>query len=307
MHYLRLFLLSCWRSSARFFWIIPKSHRDQQLLDQLRSDFGKCSSNPRLCDGGDLDVGEEWAGNLRRLHVLVMARDPRAFLTWDVIIKTMFIPFARFVSLEFAFLKRRPDWTRWRSAIRERWAGFPFLYPFYPLSSCNAIHHAYHFSLLEDYIGRPLSTFGTICEFGGGYGSMCRIARELGFSDKYIIYDLPEFAALQRYYLGLLRIEAETMSDTKQLAAATERCEQPSLFVAAWSLSESPNSLQQQILELVAGFDAFLIAYQDEFDGQGNTAFFEGLPSKLPNLSWEIRPISHLPGNSYLFGWRKPR
>ena len=48
---------------------------------------------------------------------------------------------------------------------------------------------------------RDLSSSGVIVEFGGGYGSMCRLLHKLGFSGQYFIYDLPEFVALQRYFL----------------------------------------------------------------------------------------------------------
>ena len=147
-------------------------------------------------------------------------------------------------------------------------------------------------------------SFRTICEFGGGYGSMCRIARSLGFSGQYLIFDLPEFSALQQYYLGAISADVVTMSDPGQLTSIAGRSERPRLFIAAWSLSESPAKVQQQVLHALASFDGFLIAYQDRFGEQDNKPFFESLPTKLLEISWKTVPIAHLPGNSYLFGWR---
>ena len=292
-----------WKVGSAMYRIIPRSQREQRFLNRLRADF---RTLPPICDGSESDARDEWATNQRRLRHLVFTRDPRAFLTWDVIDRTMFVPFARYVPIEFAFLRQRSDWNRWRSAIRERWAGFPFPYPLYPSTSANAIHHAYHLCRLEDHTGLRIHTFRTICEFGGGYGSMCRIARSLGFSGQYLIFDLPEFSALQQYYLGAVCADVMTISDPRQLVLASnaERCEGPRLFIATWSLSESPASLGQQILHSISGFDAFLIAYQDRFGEQDNKAFFGSLPSKLREISWVTRPIAHLPGNSYLFGWR---
>jgi hypothetical protein len=216
----------------------------------------------------------------------------------------MFVPFARYVPVELAFLQQRSDWSRWRSAIRERLAGFPFPYPLYPLSSANAIHHAYHLCRFEDHTGLRAHTFRTVCEFGGGYGSMCRITRSLGFSGQYLIFDLPEFSAIQQYYLGAVRADGVTISDPGQLVSSAARCDGPSLFIATWSLSESPANLRQQILDSVSRFDAFLIAFQDRFGEQDNKAFFGSLPSELSEIHWETRPIAHLPGNAYLFGCR---
>jgi hypothetical protein len=224
------------------------------------------------------------------------------FLTWDVIAKTMFVPFARYTTIELAFLQHRLDWNRWRSAIRECRAGLPFPYLPYPLSSANAIHHAYHLCLFEERTGFQTHKFRTICEFGGGYGSMCRIARRLGFAGQYLIFDLPEFSALQRYYLGSVGSDVVAISDSNELAFTVARCEGPSLFIATWSLSESPANLRQQILRSVSDFDCFLIAYQNRFGDEDNQAFFRGLPSKMQDTSWETRPLAHLPGNNYLYG-----
>ena len=47
-----------------------------------------------------------------------------------------------------------------------------------------------------------------IVEFGGGYGSMCRLVRKLGFKGRYVIFDLRPILALQKYYLGLHGVEA---------------------------------------------------------------------------------------------------
>ena len=290
-----------WKVVSGIFQSIPRSQREQWLLDRLRADF---RTLPPICDGSGSDARDEWAANQAKLRRLVFTRDPRAFLTWDVIARTMFVPFARYVPIELAFLQQRSDWSRWRNAIRERWAGFPFPYPLYPLSSANAIHHAYHLSRLEVHTGLRVDTFRTICEFGGGYGSMCRIARSLGFSGQYLILDLPEFSALQQYYLGAVSADVVTISDPGQLSSTAERCDHLCLFIATWSLSESPAHLRQQILDSISGFDAFLIAYQDRFGEQDNKAFFGSLPSKLREISWETRPVAHLPGNSYLFGRR---
>jgi hypothetical protein len=288
-----------WRAGSVISRLFPVSQRERQLADSLRADF---RAIPEARTGSGSEARDEWATNQARLRSLVLSGDPRVFLTWDVIKKTMFVPFARYTPVELAFLEQRPDWNRWYSAIRERRQGLPFPYPLSSQTSANAIHHAYHLSRLEEHIGTPVKAFQTIVEFGGGYGSMCRIARALGFAGKYLIFDLPEFSALQRFYLGSVCADVVTVSDIERLRSAIRECEGPSLFIATWSLSEAPATLRRQILPLVSHFDAFLIAYQDRFGEEDNKAFFESFSSIPGTVRFDTSPIAHLPGNSYVFG-----
>jgi hypothetical protein len=235
-----------------------------------------------------------------------MSRDARGFLTWDVIRETMFPPpYAAFARAELNFLKRH-EWGVWRRVIRERVSGLPFPSVFYPLSSTNAIHHACHLCRFELETGAKLRQFETVVEFGGGYGSLCRIFHDFGFAGQYVIFDLPEQSALQRYYLNALGIrDVLTVSDVGLLASVVaEPVRGRQLFVATWSLSESPLGLRAHVAEAVRGFDAFLIAYQSEFAGVDNTAFFGEWQGWFPDVSWMSFAIEHVPASTYLFGVR---
>jgi hypothetical protein len=57
-----------------------------------------------------------------------------------------------------------------------------------------------------------------IIEFGGGFGSMCRLVHALGFRGQHIIFDLPPVWALQRYYLRLHGIEVDDSGNCQYLA-----------------------------------------------------------------------------------------
>ena len=247
-----------------------------------------------------------WQSNRTRLRKHVNSHDPRAFLTWDVIRETMFPPpYAAFAQTELAFLKRHGNGV-WLSAARERWAGLPLPCVFYPVSSANAIHHAYHLCRFEVETGAKVREFGTILEFGGGYGSLCRIAHQAGFGGQYVIFDLPEQSALQRYYLSAVGMANQlTISTSKELRAVEETFLGLRLFIATWSLSESPMELRKQIAKAISGFDAFLIAYQSEFGGIDNGAFFREWQSWFPDVRWTVRTIEQLPASWYLFGMRQ--
>jgi hypothetical protein len=197
--------------------------------------------------------------------------------------------------------------------------GHPLPYPFYPSSSGNLLHHAYHIAKFEENIRINVNEIKLVFEFGGGYGSMCRLFHNLGFRGKYVIFDLPHFSALQMFYLksiGLMVHPSHTLtvsagvsciSDLGQLRDLLSHCidKDNSMFVATWSISETPIYLRQSILQLVADFSAFLIGYQHQFGEVDNLDFFENWrDSFATQFNWYSWQIQHIPANSYLFGKR---
>lgn len=259
--------------------------------------------------------GPSWQSNVTRLAELAASSDPRAFLTWDVVRRTMFLEYASYVANELGHLRRRPDWpARWRAALTESPAGLPLPYLLYPRSSANLIHHAYHLARFEEATGRRTSDFSTVIEFGGGYGSMCRLLFKAGFNGRYVIYDLPAFRALQQFFLELAGVTprnsvvwAESPEDIRRTIQSENPSASPSLFLATWSLSEAPVAVRSELMPIVRGCDACLIAYQENFDGVDNSAYFTQWLREFSHLEWKEIPIPHLPHNRYLFGTVAPR
>jgi hypothetical protein len=215
-----------------------------------------------------------------------ISRRPREFLKWDVVTGSMFVGNEPYVDRELQYLKGRPDWKSvWEGVIREDPSGGPKLYKGYRQSSGNRIHQAYHLARFEQETGLSVGRFPLIVEFGGGYGSLCRIIHKLGFQGQYVIFDLPEFAALQKFYLGLLGLplvrEREVSSgdpgilctsELPELDSATRMGAKQGLFIATWSLSETGESLREHVVKLpgIEGAAAYLIAYQRDFGGVDN-------------------------------------
>jgi len=269
----------------------------------------------------DLSPSEKaWTEFGKRLRDLVMGDDPRRFLRWDVIRKTMFVGSSLYVARELKYLKRRPDWeSRWKPVLREDSCGHPKPYFLYPASSANLIHHAYHLCQMEEKTGLSIDQVNLVVEFGGGYGGMCRLVHRFGFKGTHVIYDLPTFSALQQFYLqslGLTPVRTAPFAGHENgpgaiLASATNDIRQllssmaptRSAFIATWSLSEAPVPVRQEILNLVSGFDLFLIAYQERFGEVDNRQFFEGWkPALADRVDWQEWEIEHLPGSRYLIG-----
>jgi hypothetical protein len=257
----------------------------------------------------------EWDQNMNTLRDLIIHSNPRNFLQWGIIKKSMFCGLFR---EELLFLQSKKEWqTRWKKAITESKIGKPDLCSDFPQSSGNLIHHAYHLAQFEEKTGIDVSTIKTVIEFGGGYGSMCRLFFNLGFSGKYIIYDLPIFSALQEYYLGMLGLKicnsisefdknntaimcVSNLEHMNELLKSVDQ-DNSSCFLATWSISETSLETRNSFLPMISNAQSVLIAYQDIFGEVDNLAFFEqwiNANKKMKCLNWQI---PHIPGSNYLF------
>ena len=292
----------------------PQTARELKLIEELRGRFLQLpdsqQSDPESCH----DV---WIAKMACLKDLVLTQDPRAFLSWNVIVDTMFVTQQDYISIELDYLTRLPDWTtRWRSAIQESSVGQPAPYKHYPASSENLIHHAYHLARFENQTGMRVSDTRFIFEFGAGYGSMCRLAHKLGFQGRYSLFDLAPFSALQTFFLKSIGFEPHSfqsfktarsgvaclsdIEELKEILAACPASADP-LFIATWSISETQVQFRDSILSLLSSFKALLIAYQAQFREINNVDFFKQWTANWNNAGWQDREIEHMPTSRYLF------
>jgi len=289
--------------------------RETALVDDLRREIRVMPEPKAVTDSA---AESAWLANRATLRKCILEGDPREFLTWDVVTGSMFVGNRSFIDHELGYLMSRPDWIQvWEDILEEDIAGAPKPYKAYRRSSGNRIHQAYHLARFEQETGLSASSFPLIVEFGGGYGSLCRIVHKLGFKGQYVIFDLPEFAALQKFYLGSLAmplIEAKDLSsgrrgilctsDPAVLESFDARQAQTGLFIATWSLSETREAIRENIVTLpvVDATGAYLIAYQIDFEGVDNARFFDAWRARKPDIHWVHSEIPHMPGNFYLFG-----
>jgi hypothetical protein len=263
-------------------------------------------------------INLRWLDNLNLFRDIVIRKDPRDFIHWKVIRDSMFVSNVPYINDELKYLKCHKEWSRIKEEIKESRIGRPIPAWKYPNSSPNLIHHMYHICQFEDRIKYRVKDFKIIVEFGGGYGCMCRLLHAQGFNGKYIIYDLPEFAALQQYYLRLNSISVKDIKSfewsesgvfcVSKLEALKNVINTVdignSMFIAMWSLSEVPKELRYLILQLIHGFKGFLIAYQVEFEGIKNHQFFMNWANQNNSITWQNCQITYLTGNYYLIGFQ---
>lgn len=270
-----------------------------------------------------VEASTEWNRYSDSLSQQILNGQVDAFLHWEIIRETMVVPNAQYIKAELAYLKSCKSWrTRWKPAIVESRIGTPISYLHCASSSANLIHHAYHIAQFEEKTEQRINDMDLVFEFGGGYGSMSRLYFNLGFQGRYAIFDLPLFSALQSYYLRSIGLPVDShtsmRNDQYGITCIYDRHEllewlelhvpssgEKSMFLANWSLSESPARVRNFIGKLVPKFESLFVSYQSAFSGVNNIDYFQRLQKSLGKYAWKSWEIEHLPGNYYLAGKRK--
>jgi hypothetical protein len=246
-----------------------------------------------------------WLEKRLALRERLQRDDARRFMTFDEVRQTMFVDGPTYIRHELHSLRKGADWkTRWQRALPESHEIFVPRCPYYPEASGSAIHHAYHLQRFESLSGLKVEQMGQVFEFGGGFGGMCRLFHAIGFRGSYHIYDLPEFSALQRYYLQVNGIEFApghsspgVSLSTDHLRFAASPCT-PDLFLANWSLSEVPIEFRATVVSKMQP-RAWLIGFQANFEEIDNLGFFTQWISARTRWKWRLERITHHPGENY--------
>ena len=262
---------------------IEKMHR-VELLNSIKN-----------IDDQVIECTSSWNKYRQRLRSCILKKDPRNFLRWNLIVATMFGGTRK---REFDYLANN-NWGKWLPVIQETWVGNPPKYKYYQKTSADLIHTAYNLSRLIDHYKLDIKQAGKIIEFGGGYGCMAKLIGNLGFKGKYVIFDLPEFLALQKYYLHSSNTDGDFyfINQIEKLDDLN-----PDMLIATWSLSDSPVELRDEFLKKIGKPNYVLIAYQANFETIDNVKYFQEYIKKNQGYDWVNYEISHMPQHYYLVG-----
>lgn len=259
---------------------------------------------------------EPWLSRQVQLAISLQERDPSNFLQWPVVRKAGIQSWRVREALNaYRALADSDDPQRWLDVAKDSAVGAPAWLEAHPQHSVNSVFVTSHLAEFKRRTGRDIREFDTILEFGGGYGALCRSAFRAGFRGRYIIFDLPIIGALQRFYLRAAGLPVMTIvqlaaagegivavSDTGALDAALGGQAGTALFVATWSLSETPADVRALVEPFLPHMSGALIAYQSSFVGFDNRAYFHRVANKLDKLSWRESCLPSQPLNYYLFG-----
>ncbi len=256
---------------------------------------------------------ETWTLFAKQMKESFLNQNPSDFLQWELIKYTITSFNSTMVDREYNAIKRETlFYSRWKFLLLENGFGNPDRFWRNRLLGTNKIHQTYHLLQLTKQFAVDLKNIEYVLEFGGGYGNMCSLFSKINTNIKYTIFDLPELLCLQKFYLNALHLPCELETEgpitlTKNIemvAAENKNYAKNKLFIATWSLSESPFELRDHFISILDTFEYILIAYQKDFDKMGNRKYFSGFQRKLGSFNWSEYPILTMNGSYYLLGKR---
>ena len=226
----------------------------------------------------------------------------------------MFFVHNRFSKNYLNELQKNNQRRFWNNLLIENNVGNPVRYFLDPFTSGNKIFQTYHLKKYNDFTNSNLNKFDLIFEFGGGYGNMANTFKKINKKIKYIIFDTPEVSLLQYYYLKRNGVDVSLnynkdskvillSSITKLRKLINNFKKKKKLFIANWSLSETPINFRDNFNFIFNNFDYQLISFQRNFENINNLNYFKKV--NLENLKKKrkskIIPINKLDNNFYLF------
>ena len=224
-----------------------------------------------------------------KLFHLLQKGELTHFLRNSFIQKMFFVHNRFFIFKELNQLKKK-KWKFYRKLIKEDDIGDPIRYFLYPSSSGNRINHLYHLNFLCEEFNINLKKIDKVFEFGSGYGCMARIFSKINKKISYICFDTPYVNLLQYYYLkqNNLNVGFKKKNDFILMSNLKKNKDYLNdlsnhLFIANWSLSETPIKFRKNFFRLIKKSNFILICFQEKFEGINNLNYFINLKKKLSN------------------------
>jgi hypothetical protein len=218
------------------------------------------------------------------------------FLRKNFIQKMFFVHNRLFILKELLELKKDKNWILYKKLIEEDNVGNPVRYFLYPKSSGNRINHIYHLSVLTKEFNINLKKLNNVFEFGGGYGCMARIFSKINKRTVFTCFDTNIVNLLQYYYLKQNNLDVgfskknkfHLISNIKKINTRYSN----SLFIANWSLSETPINFRKKFIKSIKNSKLILISFQENFENIDNLKYFKNLKKNLEK-KFEIKIIKN--------------
>ncbi|WP_415323615.1 hypothetical protein [Candidatus Pelagibacter sp. Uisw_127] len=224
----------------------------------------------------------------QKLYLLLQKKNITNFLRESFIQKMFFLHNRFFVYAELKDLQKNKSWSLYKKLINEDAIGNPIRYFLYSESSGNRINHVYHLNILSRELNINLTDIKKVFEFGGGYGCMARIFSKLNKKIKYTCFDTHYVNLLQFYYLkhnnldvGFSKKNNFFLNSNLKKVKEIHEPKLKSLFIANWSLSETPNKFRKEFISIIKKNEFILICFQEKFEDIDNLKYFNNLKYKL--------------------------
>ncbi len=270
--------------------------KNRFILNQINNKLKKLSFNKK---------------NLKQTHnkfnkqilKLLTKNDLTSFLKYGFIQKMFFVHNRIFIFHELNQLKKDSNWQFYKKLIEEDHVGDPIRYFLYPKSSGNRINHVYHLKILAKELGINLKKIKKVFEFGSGYGCMARIFSKINKKISFTCFDTSYVNLLQFYYLKQNNLNVGfskknnffLISDLKKINNFNS-----DLFIANWSLSETPINFRKKIFKVIKKSNFILISFQEKFEKINNLKYFKKFEKKL-SKNFKFKMIKNKYYNGNLF------
>jgi len=302
--------------------LFVKRKKQAPVSSNALLELNESVKNIQMIATTDSNANNDWIRHSNSMIHNTLNDNPIIFLRWPAVRDTMNVTNSKFILYELNYLKKSSSWKEfWKKLIIEPWIGGQIPFMLYPKSSGNSIHLAYVMARFMEKTGKTFRNFDFVFEFGGGYGNLCRLIHEAGFTGKYVIHDFPIISALQRYYLSSAKLKLKRVGkdindneiycddNSEKLISLLEKMipadKSRNLFIATWSLSESPINTRNKFEKIMEKFDYFLMGYQDKFGEVDNKEYFDRIKKSRKDIEWHDWPIKYLPAHNFLIGKKK--
>ena len=278
--------------------------KDNEILNEIKSLIKSNKINSRTLRKTHKIFNE-------KIYDLLRSNNLKNFLRKSFIQKMFFVHNRYFLKSYLDEMKKAKNWKYWKNMLMENNIGSPVRYFLDPFTSGNKIFQTFHLKKYQEFSEINLNNHDIILEFGGGYGNMASIfKKKIDKKCKYIIFDTPEVNLLQFYYLKRNKIPVslnKADSNNVVLISSYKKLDQilkkfknkKKLFIANWSLSETPLLFRKKFQFIFSSFDFQLISFQSQFEDINNLKYFKKLNNynvKLKRRSIII-PVKKLSNN----------
>ena len=240
--------------------------------------------------------------SLKKTHInfnekiidLLKKRDLSKFLRNKFIQKIFFVHNRLFIFKELQYLKKNSDWFFFKKLLIENDVGDPIKYFLYPKSSGNRINHVFHLAMLKKDTDIKLKEINNVFEFGGGYGCMARIFSKINKKIKFTCFDTNFVNLLQFYYLkhNKINVGFSKRNNFFLTSDVNDLTNKYDLFLANWSLSETPIKYRKKFLIKIKNSKYIFISFQEKFENLNNLEYFKDM-RKLLSKKFEIKIIKN--------------
>ncbi len=230
-----------------------------------------------------------------KIRILLKSKNIKNFLRYNFIQKMFFLHNRFFIYQELKEIKKSKNWKYLKFLIKEDHVGNPIRYFLYLESSGNRINHVYHLHILEKELNICIKKeIESVFEFGGGYGCMARIFSKINKQIKFTCFDTNLVNLLQFYYLkhNNLNVGFSKKNNFFLTSKIKNLANKYDLFLANWSLSETPINYRKKFFIKIKKSKYILISFQEKFENLNNLEYFNNIKKKL-SKKFQIKIIKN--------------